>query len=52
MHLKEVSFGKVDVPELARNLISFMGFCVRGLNRHVPKLHNGLQTPAFRFNLK
>jgi hypothetical protein len=44
--------GKVDVTELARNLISFMGFCAHEFNRQVLKLENMLQTLAVRFNLK
>jgi hypothetical protein len=42
----------VGVTELARNLISFMGFCVHEFNRQVLKLENMLQTPAVRFNMK
>jgi hypothetical protein len=42
----------VDVTELVRNLISFMGFCVHEFNRQVLKLENMLQTLAVRFNFE
>jgi hypothetical protein len=49
---KKVVAGKVDVTELARNLIGFSGFCVHELNRQVLKLENRMQTPDMIFNLK